>query len=144
ALTMQRRLAFGDTLALVERAGRYNLSSLDMSRGEWNNDIFPAVFATSADDVIQKWTYEPSYQQVLTSSDPRFTASADPRALESADYARTLLRRTYTGPAGDPNRLLAAVHYPDATQPDGMQVTGISETFDAYDTHGRILQLTDI
>ncbi len=142
-LAMDVRLSFGDVLATVERSGRFDLTNLNLGRGVWG-DIFPDVMAgVATDDVVQKWTYEPTYQQRLTQSDPRFTTNPDPSFAEPANYAATLMQWMYSGPAGDPNRQLVAIRYPDVTRPDGTTQTGVKETFDSYDSRGRLLQHTD-
>jgi RHS repeat-associated protein len=141
-LTMDIRLSFGNVLATVERSGRFDLTNLNLGRRVWGH--FPDVVAgVAADDVVQKWTYEPSYQQMLTQSDPRFTTNPDPSFPEPTSYAATLTRWTYAGPAGDPNRHLAAIAYPDVVRPDGTTQAAVKETFDLYDANGRLFQHTD-
>jgi RHS repeat-associated protein len=137
ALTDAERMAFGNLLATVRRGSRTTSASLDWSNGVWGS-IFADVFDAQPEDVIVKRTYEPDFQQVTTTSDPRFTRSADPQAVEAPEYQATLTRREYTGPAGAPNLLLARVRHPDKTRPDGTVLSNIRDEYDLYDGRGRL------
>jgi YD repeat-containing protein len=142
-LTFAERMAFGNLLATVRRSKRFSLASMDLSLGVWG-DIFPDVVrAVDPDDVIVKRTYEPDFQQILTSSDPRFTERADPQHPEPSSYAATLTRYEYTGPPGQPNLLPARVRYPSCTLPDGSVMPGASDEFTSFDGHGRLLRAVD-
>jgi RHS repeat-associated protein len=142
ALTDAERMAFGNLLATVRRASRTTRASLDLTNGMWG-PIFADVFTAQAEDVIVKMTYEPDFQQVTTTSDPRFTRSADPQAVERPEYQATLTRREYTGPAGAPTLLLASVRYPDEIRPDGTVLSNIRDEYDRYDGRGRVGQRRD-
>jgi RHS repeat-associated protein len=142
ALTAMERIAFGNLLAIVHRGGRTTVTSLDLSQGIWG-DIFPDVFLAQAEDVVAKVTYEPDFQQVTATSDPRFTQSPDPRDPESPRYLATLTRREYSGPAGQPNLLLSRIRYPDLTLPDGSRLTNVTEEFSQYDARGRLERRRD-
>jgi len=138
SLTWRERLAFGRTLAVVRRGTPYTLSAMNLANGFWG-DIFPDVLsAADPADIVTKFTYEPDYGQVVTASDPRFTGSADPNSVEGPAYTATLTRYEYTGPPGDPSRLLARVVHPEPTWPDGSKAGPVIEQFVDYDDHGRL------
>jgi RHS repeat-associated protein len=141
-VTASERLAFGSLLATVRRARRYDLAQMNLARGVWG-DFFPDVIAAlDANDIIVKLTYEPDFQQLSTISDPRFTARADPRYLESADYQRHLVRYEYSPP---PARTLNAVRFPDCTYPSALRngntgITNAAEEYVRYDARGRLVR----
>jgi RHS repeat-associated protein len=142
-LTEARRRSFGNLLAVVTRGERLNEERLALGGGPWG-DAFPDVLRRlHPDDAVVKSTYEPDYQQPRTTSDPRFTDRADPRHVEGPDYDRTLTIQEYTGPAGDPNRLLARVRYPQLTLPDGTTLPSATEEFSNYDARGRLTRHVD-
>jgi RHS repeat-associated protein len=149
-LTAQVRLGFGRLLATVRRARPFHLDAAT-AQGTWA--AFPDIvggFAEDDDDVVVKVSYEPDYSQVLTTSDARFTRSADPAAvLEHPRFAETLTRYSYDGPPGDPHRYLVEIRRPTPTLPDGTQGDPVVEQFrhpdgsPAYDASGRLLRRTD-
>jgi RHS repeat-associated protein len=143
-LTAAARQAFGNLLAIARRGIRFDFASLDLSRGVWG-DFFPDIFAPSvaagpSRDVVAKYTYEPTNQQLRTSSDPRFTSSADPDDPETLRYQQTLTRYEFFGPPGDPSRLLERIRFPDLHRPDGNVLADVTTQFTAYDDHGRWLR----
>ena len=139
-LTASERLAFGNLLATVRRGRPYDLAAMNLARGVWG-DFFPDVLETTdARDIVVKQTYESDYQQLLSTSDPRFTARADPRFPESPDYDRHLTRYEYSTA---PRRLLLAVRYPDCTFPSALPggasgVVNASDEYLQYDARGRL------
>jgi RHS repeat-associated protein len=141
-LTVAARMAFGNLLATVRRGRRATFAGLDQSRGPWG-DFFSDVLAADPEDVVTKLTYEPTYQQVLTSSDPRHTRSADPADPETPRYQQTLTRHDYRGPPGDQFRLLDRVRYPALHQPDGTVLAPVEQTYPQYDDNGRPLRSVD-
>ena len=141
-LTARRRRAFGNMLATVRRGSVFRPGALALTGGPWG-DIFPDPLRARPVDVVVKWTLDPDYQQPLTASDPRHTASADPRAPEFADYHRTLVRYEYTGPPGDPYRLPTLVRRPATTQADGSGTPETVERFTDHDVRGRLLRHVD-
>lgn len=143
ALTAHERLAFGRQLATVRRGRYYTFAELSLARAAWG-DVFPDVFgATDPADIIVKFTYEPAYGQIETSSDSRTTESADPRDPESAEYQAGLTRYEYDGPAGDTTLFLRRIRHPTPTLADGTAGNPIIEEFTAYDTRGRLLRKID-
>ena len=97
-----------------------------------------------------KHTFEPSYGQPLTISDPRFTRSPDPDALnEDPRHEETLTSYLYDGPPGDPSLFLVEIRRPRPTAADGTPGPATVESFrdasgqPAYDERGRQLQRTD-
>jgi RHS repeat-associated protein len=143
--SLQRR--FGDSLVNVRRGRRLRLYPSGLAQGEWGNN-FPDFFSTpDPSDIIMKSSYEPDYGQLLTRSDPRFTQSTDPADTapprEHAKFASTLTSFEYTGPAGDPHRLLARIRFANATLPDGTVQTGITREYPTYGSKGRLLRTID-
>ena len=139
-VTASERLAFGNLLATVRRARRYDLDELNLARGVWG-DFFPDVIgATDKQDIVVKQTYEPDFQLVHTVSDPRFTTRADPRYAEPATYDSHLTRYEYAAAAG---HVLRRIRYPDTTfpspLPDGTAgVIDAHDDFLRYDARGRL------
>ena len=146
-LNMQERQTFHRLLSLVRRNRYFTLSDLDLSRDIWG-DIFPDILqAVDLDedgnprDVITKFTYEPVYGQLLTRSDPRFTDSADPDAVnEHPRHEDTLNRYRYSGPTNDPNLFLEEIKSPRPVQADGSPGDETVVKFEEYDPHGRLLR----
>src|SRR5439155_4742347 len=96
-LTRTERMAFGNLLAIVQRGVRFDFTSRVLNRGlgAWA-DFFPDILASlDPSDMAIKFTYEPDFRQIRTSSDPRFTRSADPNDPESARYREALTRFDY-------------------------------------------------
>ena len=137
-LTPQRRLQFGNLLAVVKRGRTHDIGQLARTVGLWSGDVFPDVFSTDPADVIQKFTYEPASAQLLTSSDPRVTSTADPDTAGDAEYERRLTRYTYSPPPAP--RALHAVDLPTPTLPDGQPGGPVRIEFPSYDDHGRALE----
>ena len=153
ALTWRERQAFGRILSTVHRDGYARFGTFSLTQGLFGNfpdlvsGIFPAGMGKREHDVIVKYTYESDYGQLRTASDPRFTNSADPGALnEHPRYGETLTEYLYDGPAGDPNCFLVEIRRPVPTHPDGTQGPPVVEeyrnadTTPAYDQHGRLLR----
>lgn len=138
-LSAQERLAFGNLLTVVKRGRRHSIGSLS-STGLWSQSAFPDVLGADAEDIIQKFTYEANASQLLTSSDPRVTRSADPVAPEDAEYQRRLTHYEYSS-AGAAAVQLQAVHQPTPTQPDGQPAAPVTTRFESYDDHGRVLAI---
>jgi YD repeat-containing protein len=159
-LTVEQRQAFNRRLAVVRRARQFQSTDLDLSRGAWG-DMFPDAFtAIEPDgtggirDIVTKFTYEPTYGQPLSTSDPRWTDSADPTRQSAATgehprYEETLTRYVYDGPPGDGTRYLVAVVQPPVISADGTLTPSPTESFrgadgqPAYDERGRLLRRTD-
>jgi RHS repeat-associated protein len=144
-LTTSARMAFGNLLAVVRRGRRYSLEQMNLSRGVWGN-FFPDVLsAVDPSDIVVKNTYEPDYQQVVTASDPRYTARADPRFSEGPVYSQHLTRFEYL-PL--PSKLLQRVRYPNTTfpspLPDGtLGLSAIADEYLQYDGRGRLQRVQD-
>ncbi|MBK7236296.1 MAG: RHS repeat-associated core domain-containing protein [Sterolibacteriaceae bacterium] len=142
-LTASERMAFGNLLAVARRGRRYELRAMNLARGTWG-DFFPDVIAAvDPADVVTKFSYEATYQQMLTASDPRYTQSADPGHPETPRFQETVTRYEYAGPANDPNRYLARVRYADVRLPDETLLADIAHTYLDYDPRGRILRSAD-
>src|SRR5439155_11967614 len=96
-LTRKARMAFGNLLAVIKRGVRFDYATMGSNRGfgAWG-DFFPDILApTDAADIVTKFAYEVDFQQLLTSSDPRFTRNADPNDPETPRYHETLTRYEY-------------------------------------------------
>jgi RHS repeat-associated protein len=145
-LTASARMAFGNLLAAVRRGKRYDLAQLNLNRGVWG-DFFPDILgALDRDDVVVKNTYEPDYQQILTVSDPRFTARADPRYVEAPSYTQHLTRFEYS--VLPIKKTLSRIRYPDTTFPVPLPngtvgLTDITEEYLHYDNRGRLEKMAD-
>ncbi len=139
-LTPEARLQFHQLLAVVKRGRYHPVTSLNLALGLWSNSLFPDVLDTSAEDTVQKFTYEPEFSQPLTISDPRFTRSADPAFVEDAEYHRHLTRFTYSPGAGFQHLLLAAVEAPTPTLPDGTPGGTVAARYLEYDDLGRLVR----
>lgn len=143
ALTIQERLAFGNPMAVVLRGRTVSFATLNLALGVWG-DVFPDILsATNPEDIIRKFTYESDYNQVMTQSDPRYTASADPNFIEAIDYQTSLTSYEYKGPTNDVHRLLSAIRRPNPTWPDGTMAGPIVDQFTDYDDRGRLLRRID-
>lgn len=136
-LTASVRLAFDNVRSVVKRGRYYSLNALNLAGGLWKSDLFPNVLQTSSEDVIQKFTYESEFGQLLTISDPRTTRSSDPRAVEDAEYDRYLTRFAYAARNGFQNLLLESVTLPTPTLPDGTLSLPVRTSFPEYDDRGR-------
>lgn len=123
--------------SVVKRGRYYSLPTLNLAGGLWKSDLFPNVLQTSSDDVIQKFTYESEFGQLLTISDPRATRSSDPRVVEDAEYDRHLTRFAYAARNGFQNVLLESVTLPTPTLPDGTLSPSVRTSFPEYDDRGR-------
>ena len=144
-LTSELRMGFADLLAVIRRGRRYDFLQMDMSRGVWGDFFPPPLAPPDAEDIVVKNTYEPDFHQLLTTSDPRFTASADPRFLESAPYDLHLTRYAYSAL---PLKILSGVEYPDTTFPSPLPdgTTGLTNARDQYlqyDSRGRLERAQD-
>jgi len=139
-LTPKVRQGFHKLLSTVKRKGYYSINSLNLSMGLWSSDIFPDIYNTNEEDIIQKIAYEPDYFQMLSASDPRFTASADPDYVESEHYHKHLTRYNYKSQQGLSNFLLHSVELPQPVLPDGTLSEKIITTFADYDAKGRLLK----
>jgi RHS repeat-associated protein len=142
-LTETERRGFRNLLGVVRRANPIPIQTLTFPRGFWGEYLALITDLPDADDVVVKYTYEAEYNQILTSSDPRFTRSADPNFPEGPDYDRTLTRYHYSGPPGDPTLLISQIEYPDMTLPDGTTLPGITDDFLLYDHRGRLSEQRD-
>ena len=153
AMTAGERQRFAHLLAVIGRQRYFTLQDLNLAKGVWG-DIFPDMIAGidldedgNSKDIILKYTYEDEFGQAKTSSDPRFTNSADPNAQdEHPRHLETLTEYFYDGPSAHPNLFLIEIRRPAPTLPDGTQDISITEEFKnddglpGYDEHGRVLR----
>jgi RHS repeat-associated protein len=135
---------FGNLIATVQRSQILTLAGLLDEVAIYGN-VFPDVLVVVPDDIILKRSYESTFQQLATISDPRYTASPDPAGPEPLAYSHHLTVVTFNG---DPGATPAAVTYPDTTYPLPLPngATGVvraRKTFDRYDANGRLLQWTE-
>lgn len=151
-LTAEDRLGFGRRLVTVHRGREFDRSELDLDGGVWG-DVFPDTLAQpEPEDAITKFTYEPSFGQPSTVSNPRFTSSPDPSVHTEATgehprYQETLTRYTYRPHPdildSDANLLLDEIRRPSPTRPDGSVGEPVVETYEAYDERGRLQRRVD-
>ncbi|WP_458208671.1 RHS repeat domain-containing protein [Haladaptatus sp. NG-SE-30] len=146
-LTAEERLGFGRLLVTVRRGRYFDFPELNTTQGMWG-DLFPDILTEpSPSDIISKFTYEPTFGQIETISDARFTSSPSPFVQTEAEgehprYQETLSRYTY-GPHPDipdshPNFLLTEIQQPASTRPDGTVGEPRIERFEQYDERGRL------
>jgi RHS repeat-associated protein len=140
-LTQETRLQFEILLAVVKRAKYYDVNALNLAGGLWSAGLFPDILATNDEDVIQKFTYESEFSQLLTTSDPRFTQSTNPVFPEDAEYHRRLTKYSYVPGMGFQHLLLESVELPTPILPDGTLSTPIITRFTEYDQNGRIIRI---
>lgn len=143
-LTDQKRMAFNNLLATVRHGKTFHFLLTDFSVIGFWGDFFPDVLAaTDPKSAITKFTYEPEYNQILTSSDPRFIERADPRYSESVAYYATLTSHEYTGPSNDPHKFLSRIRYPNLLLPDNTVLSNVTEQFEFEDLTGRLKRQID-
>lgn len=142
---------FANLISTVQRSKKLTLTGLidDLSI---YGDVFPVVVNhVDSDDIIVKRSYENTFQQLATVSDPRYTSSPDPAAPESLDpnspYSKHLTVITFNKDARATPAAIA-ITYPDTTYPAPLPngttgVKGAHKTFDGYDANGRLLQWTE-
>lgn len=130
-LTRDARRGFGRTLATVARATLQPTGGAFGWAERWGD-----VYAIRPGDLVVRHTYEPTYGQPLTTSDPRTTTASDPRTPH-ADALDT--RYEY---ADNPARDLVRVVAPTVTQPDGTHVPVVTEIL-ARDARGRVTRVRD-
>jgi RHS repeat-associated protein len=130
-LTAEVRRGFTRVLTTVQRAELRPGDSF--AWGERWGDLYGAP---ATGDRIVKVTYEPTFGQVLTTSDPRTTTKTDPDASEPSTYDDLLT--TYVYDVGDPARGLLEVHAPIPTLPDGAPGGAIVTKVIARDARGRV------
>ena len=147
-LSAAEHARFANILAGVQRSSLLTLTGL-LDNLSIYGGVFPDVLTVTPDDIIVKFTYESTFQQRATISDPRYTASADPAALESQDpnsaYSKHL---TVTAFNAKPGATPRSITYPDTTYPTPLPdgTTGVKaarKTFDAYEANGSLLQWTE-
>ncbi len=153
-LTWRERQAFGRLRSTVARDGYAGFSTINLTQGQWGpfpsivDGIFPSGMGKRENDIIIKFTYESEYGQLRTISDPRYTISADPNALnEHPRHNETLTENIFApGPTGDSNRYLIEIKQPTPTLPDGSPGGDVRVQFinadgtPGYDSKGRLLR----
>ena len=147
-LTSNVRLGFGLLRATVRRAKRIDFATMSLARAVW--DDFPDIvggFDSDEEDMIVKFGYEPDFGQLVTASDPRFTASAEAGAVgEDPRYEQALTRYAYDGPPLDRHRFLVEISRPAPTLADGTPGERVIESFrnedgtPGYDSRGRLVR----
>jgi RHS repeat-associated protein len=142
-LTPGIRQGFNSLLSIVKRGRYYNINSLNLSNGLWSSDIFPDIYDVSDEDVIQKFTYEASFGQLKSISDPRSTKFSNPDAHEDSSYTAGLTLYSYKSWNNVPESVPESITYPSVTAPDG-SVTGSSfQKFISHDNRGRLTRSED-
>ncbi len=139
-LTASVRQSFPHLLAIVCRGHYHSLNALSLGQGLWSDSIFPDIYATGPQDIIQKFSYEPDFFQLQSVSDPRFTDSANPGFAEQPDYFNHLTKYHFQAFGGTGHFYLSAIELPHADLPDGSAAEPVVTRFTAYDAKGRLLQ----
>lgn len=139
-LTAATRLQFGNVLAIVRRGRYLRFAPTGLAPSLWSAAALPDIFATDDADAIQKFSYEPEFNQPRTVSDARYTRSANPAFAEDAAYDHTLTRYAYTPGNGFQNLLAASILRPTPTLPDGSMGEPVAVAFSEYDANGRLLE----
>jgi len=153
------RLSFGNLLATVVRARRVKVEELAFGLDFWQTHVPDVKAFDNPADIIVKASYERTSQLPVSSSDPRFTVSADPLHVESSSssdanfnpvdsryvaHQSHLTQHAY-GPG--PRFELRSTIFPNRTRPsplDGVStVVNIAERYVDYDNHGRLLKWID-
>ena len=144
-LSADEHARFPNLIATVQRSVMQSLGGL-LDDVSIYGDVFPDILSVVPDDIIVKRSYENRFQQLATTSDPRFTASPDPAAPESLDpnspYSKHLTTTLFHG---DPGATPASVTYPDTTYPEPLPngltgVQGARKTFVTYAANGALVQ----
>lgn len=140
-LTQKVRQGFHTLLSAVNRKSYYSINSLNISSGLWSSDIFPDIYITNDEDIIQKFNYENEFFQLITSSDLRFTVSTNPDFIEPEIYHLHLTKFRFIPGNGFQNFYLNSVELPRPTLPDGNTSAPIITTFTEYDLKGKLLKI---
>lgn len=153
------RMSFGNLLAIVTRGQRMALAAAPLDSQFWAQGLPKVKMPDHPTDVVIKYRYDRDSQLLISTSDPRHTASADPLHVESSklgepnydptdpqfvDHQRHLTSTVY-GPA--PRFEQQRIIFPDRTRPsllDGVtSVTGVIDEVRKYDANGRPLERRD-
>ena len=144
--TMQTRATFGNLLTIFKQSAEYDLYTLTENASIWGS-IFPDPLSTfffpAPEDIIQKYSYEPVYQQIQTISDPRLTTSPNPENV--FDLGQPMTTYAYsppadpTNPAPGTNVFLSEIQYPDGTT-EGFEFDPCGRLLQRIDQEGRVVQ----
>ena len=156
---MKSRMSFGNLLAVVTRGHRVAISAAPLDPNFWEQGLPSVKKPDHPDDVVAKYSYSNENQLLLSTSDPRYTVSADPLHVESAnpgdptfdptdplfiDHQGHLTRFEY---GSGPRYELQRTRYPDRTRPSSLDgvtaVTDIVREVRQYDAGSHPLEEVD-
>lgn len=148
--TASQRMAFGNKLSSVHRAKQIEPLQLALEQEEWLALLPPPKQRMDPQDVVSKYQYAETTQQLIARSDPQHTVSPDPLHVESAPMGTPLydpshvlalnFRRHLTTFHFDSDGVLLRTNYPDRAAPASAPIT---EQVLARDAKGRSLQIAD-
>ncbi|MCD4842424.1 MAG: DUF6531 domain-containing protein [Methanosarcinales archaeon] len=135
-LNWKKRLSFGNRLAVVQRYEKKYAANFQ----------FPSPFRDIYDvtthhlkDIIVKFTYEDTFQNIKSISDPRYTKRPFAAVQEDNKYKKTLTTLEYY----PLNGRLDSIKYPNTVQADQSELKNIEEHFLDYDGNGRLTKYED-
>jgi RHS repeat-associated protein len=134
-LKWKNRLSFGNRLAVVQRYEKKYAANFQFPSSLL--DIYNV--ATHSKDIIVKFTYEYTFQNIKSISDPRYTKSPFAAVQEDNKYKKTLTTLEYY----PLNGRLDSIKYPDIVQADQSDLKNIEEHFLVYDGNGRLIKYED-
>ena len=134
-LNWKKRLSFGNRLAVVQRFKEKYRSNFQFPGPL--QDIY--YVTTDSKDIIVKFSYGTTFQNIESISDPRYTKSPFPGAQEDQKYKETLTALAYSPLNGS----LESIKYPNLIQADQSELKKIKEHFLDYDGKGRLTQYED-
>lgn len=139
-LNWKKRLSFGNRLAVVQRYEKKYAPTFQFPGPL--RDIYD-VATHSTKDIVVKFTYGTTFQNIESISDPRYTKSPFTGNQEDYEYKKTLTTLEYY-PLNNPlNGHLKLIKYPNIVQADQSELKNIVEHFLDYDGNGRLTKYED-
>jgi RHS repeat-associated protein len=135
-LNWKKRLSFGNRLAVVQRFRKKYAANFQFPGPL--RDIYD-VTTHHPEDIIVKFTYETTFQNIESISDPRYTKKPFTGEQEDNKYKKTLTSLKYHLSNG----CLEVIKYPDIVQADQSDLKNIEEHFLVYDGNGRLTKYED-
>lgn len=134
-LNWKTRLSFGNQLAVVQRFMKKYAPTFQFPGPL--RDIYE--IATHSKDIIIKFTYGTTFQNIESISDLRYTKSPFAAVQEDNKYKKTLTTLEYY----PLNGRLDSIKYPNIVQADQYELKNIVEHFLDYDGNGRLTKYED-
>ncbi|HCO93056.1 MAG TPA: hypothetical protein DIU00_03755 [Phycisphaerales bacterium] len=133
-LEWKTRLSFGNRLSIVRRKQPQHFLAF-----QFPNPLSELDNINPKDDIIVKFNYESTYQNLESVSHPQHTKSPYTGLLEDIEYNRTLTTFVHYPSNGS----LKTIKYPNIKQADGSELKNIEEHFLGYDGKGRLTKHED-